>query len=320
MPLEDLPRVLLAHLPTPLDPLPRLGDALGVDLWIKRDDQTGLAFGGNKTRKLEFLVAGAQAHKADLLITTGAPQSNHCRQTAAAAAKMGMDCWLVLMGNPPAATTGNILLDQLLGTKLIWAQEDARDVALEAAFDRARDEGHQPYLIPYGGSSPTGIAGYIHAMHELSRQRLDFDAMVLASSSGGTQAGLMVGARQVGFGGRILGISVDPTAEALRATVADLATQTSQMLSLGWSFEPDEVEVNDQFLGGGYAVVSELEQRAIQRFARQEGVLLDPVYTGRAAGGMLHLIESGEFERGARILFWHTGGTPGLFAFADQIA
>jgi D-cysteine desulfhydrase family pyridoxal phosphate-dependent enzyme len=320
MPLEELPRVPLAHLPTPLDRLPRLGDALGVDLWIKRDDQTGLAFGGNKTRKLEYLLAGAQAHKADLLITTGAPQSNHCRQTAAAAAKAGMDCWLVLMGTPPNETAGNILLDRLLGANLIWTKDDPRDVALEAAFEKARQAGHQPYLIPYGGSSPTGIAGYVSAMQELSQQKLEFDVIILASSSGGTQAGLLVGARQVGFEGKILGISVDPPAETLRATVADLATQTSHMLSLGWSFEPDEVEVEDRFLGGGYAVVSELEREAIQSFARQEGILLDPVYTGRAAGGMLRLIENGDIARGAKILFWHTGGTPGLFAFTDQIA
>ncbi len=203
MPLEDLPRVTLAHLPTALDRLPRLSADLGeFEIWIKRDDQTGLAFGGNKTRKLEFLVAGAQAHKANLLITTGAPQSNHCRQTAAAAAKIGMDCWLVLMGDPPAETTGNILLDQLLGARLIWTQNKPREVALEAAFEKAREEGYQPYRIPYGGSSPTGIAGYVNAMHELSQQGLDFDWIVLASSSGGTQAGMLVGARQVGFEGQ----------------------------------------------------------------------------------------------------------------------
>jgi len=320
MSLADLPRIKLAYLPTPLESLPRLSAELGgPEIWIKRDDQTGLAFGGNKTRKLEYLVAEAQEQGADLLITTGAPQSNHCRQTAAAAARLGMECHLALMGDPPPAVTGNILLDQLVGAEIHWTHGADPGPLLDATFERARQDGRHPYQIPYGGSSPTGIAGYVGAMHELSQQSQSFDVIVLASSSGGTQAGLMVGARQIGFEGRIMGISVDRPAEELGATVADLATQTADRLSLGTTFGADDVEIDDRFLGGGYAVVGDLERQAIRRFARLEGILLDPVYTGRAAGGLLRSIEDGEFDRNARILFWHTGGTPALFAFADQL-
>jgi D-cysteine desulfhydrase family pyridoxal phosphate-dependent enzyme len=317
---KSLPRIDLAHLPTPLDPLPRLtADLKGPELWVKRDDQTGLAFGGNKTRKLEFLTAEARDEGADLLITTGAPQSNHCRQTAAAAARLGMACQLVLTGSPPPSITGNILLDSLVGAEIVWAEGKDRDSVLDATFQRARQAGHLPFLIPYGGSSPTGIAGYVAAMQELSRQDLEFDMIVLASSSGGTQAGLLVGGREVGFKGRILGISVDRQADELQTTVSDLANQTADRLGLGFKFEARDVDVDDRFLGGGYAVVGELERQAVRRFAQLEGILLDPVYTGRAAGGLLRLIEDGEIESGARVLFWHTGGTPALFAFADHI-
>jgi D-cysteine desulfhydrase family pyridoxal phosphate-dependent enzyme len=310
-----LPRVRFAHLPTPIEALPRLSASLGgPQLWIKRDDLTGLAFGGNKTRKLEFLLAEAESHGAETLITIGAPQSNHCRQTAAAAARFGLDCMLVLKGEHPAQLHGNNLLDALLGAELVWTEGEEPQQVLERTFQEAWEEGRRPYLIPYGGSNATGASAYVAAMQEFLDQEIPIDRIVLASSSGGTQAGLLVGARS-GFEGRISGISVDLPAEDLRADISKLAGETAELLGLEASFAVSDVEVDDSYRGGGYAVVGELEREAIRTFARLEGILLDPVYTGRAAGGMMDLIHQGRIRADERVLFWHTGGTPTLFAF-----
>ncbi len=226
-----IPRIRFAHLPTPIETLPRLTEALnGPRLLVKRDDQTGLAFGGNKTRKLEFLVAEAQAQGADTLLTAGALQSNHCRQTAAAAAKFGFDCILVLVGEPPAQPSANLLLDQLFGAKIIWTDKAHRDETLAGAFDSARLQGKKPYLVPYGGSNSTGALGYVFAMEEFIGQGVQADWIVFASSSGGTQAGLVLGARLFGFSGKILGISVDEPQRNLQNHVAKLASETSERL------------------------------------------------------------------------------------------
>lgn len=321
---DHLPRVTVAHLPTPLEPLPRLTSHLGApELWVKRDDQTGLATGGNKTRKLEFLVADALRHEADTLITCGAEQSNHARQTAAAAAKFGLDRILVLRGERPAEVTGNLLLDRLLAADVVWAGAEPLDRRMEEVAERAREEGGRPYVVPYGGSNPVGASSYAAAMEELLDQAeshdLAFDHIVLASSSGGTQAGLMVGARAHGYEGRILGISVEPEAAALRETLAALATSTANHLGLELAFEPVDFLVNDDYLGGGYGVISELERDAIHTLARTEGLLLDPVYTGRAFGGLLDMIRRGEFRSDETVLFWHTGGTTGLFGTDQEL-
>ncbi|HIQ02033.1 MAG TPA: D-cysteine desulfhydrase family protein [Anaerolineales bacterium] len=318
------PRVSIAHLPTPLEPLPRLTAHLGGPrLWVKRDDQTGLATGGNKTRKLEFLVAHALARGADTLITCGAAQSNHARQTAAAAAKFGLACTLVLRGEEPPQTQGNLLLDRWLGAKVVWTGDAPLVERLEEVTEELRADGRRPYVVPYGGSNPVGATGYVAAMEELlaqcARQGLHFDRIVLASSSGGTQAGLAVGARALGYAGRIMGISVDPKADALRHTLAGLATATAKHLELRPSFAPEDFAVEDGYLGGGYAVVGELEREAIHLVASTEGLLLDPVYTGRAFGGLLDLIRRGVFSPEERVLFWHTGGIAGLFARPDLV-
>ena len=316
----DIPRLRFAHLPTPIESLPRLSSQLGgPNLLVKRDDQTGLAFGGNKTRKLEFLVADAQAQGADLLITGGAAQSNHCRQTAAAAAKFGLACTLVLAGEPPERPSANLLLDHLLDAHIVWTTPDARDATMVRVEGEARTAGRTPYLIPYGGSNEIGALGYVFAMEELMGQNVHPDWIVVASSSGGTQAGLVVGARLFGYQGRILGISIDkPEVELSRDIVADLATCTAHKLGESLTFTQADILVNDSYLGQGYGVLSEREIEAIQLFARTEGLLLDPVYTGRAAAGLLDLIRRGFFKPGERVLFWHTGGTPALFA--DQYA
>jgi D-cysteine desulfhydrase family pyridoxal phosphate-dependent enzyme len=318
--MTDRARIPLAHLPTPIHPLPRLSQALGgPEIWVKRDDQTGLAFGGNKTRKLELLVAKALAEGAQVLLTRGARQSNHCRQTAAAAAYAGIACTLVLSGDPPSEISANLLLDHLLGAEIVWAGTEDPEATLRQAYQEKVDAGENAYLIPYGGSSPLGASAYADAIKELSEQGERFDRIVFATSSGGTQAGLLSGAHLNGVDTIIDGISVDKQAEVLAPSVAALATDVLEILGSSDEITTPEVLVDDRFLGGGYAVVGSLEREAIHVFARTEGLLLDPVYTGRAAGGMLTKIRKGEISSDERVLFWHTGGTPALFAYGESL-
>jgi D-cysteine desulfhydrase family pyridoxal phosphate-dependent enzyme len=318
----SVPRLRLAHLPTPVETLPRLCDALGGPrLLIKRDDQTGLAFGGNKTRKLEFLVAEAREQGAKTLISGGALQSNHCRQTAAAAARFGFECILVLTGDKSQRASGNLLLDQLFGAEIVYvADRKDRDGILQETFDRATNEGKKPYLVPYGGSNATGALGYAFAMKELIDQNVSADWIVFASSSGGTQAGLLLGQRIFGFSGRVLGISVDESEEWLTGEVSKLASATSEKVGERIEFTPADVLVNANYCGAGYGIVTEREREALRLFASCEGLLLDPVYTGRAAAGMIDLIRTGFFKTNETVLFLHTGGQPALFAeqYADE--
>jgi len=308
-------RIVLAHLPTPIEPLPKLTKLLqGPQLFIKRDDLTGLGLGGNKTRKLEYLAANALAQGCRTLVTTGAVQSNHCRQVAAAAARLGLGCILVLAGEYPGSRQGNLLLDELSGAKLIFVSKEECDQRLQQAFDQADEDGLQPYLIPYGGSNPVGVQGYIQAMQELRDQNLQPDWIVLASSSGGTQAGLVLGAKQTGFQGRILGISVDKSADELMQTIMALANQTAAWLGIDKKIESEDVLVNGVYCQAGYGILQPVEAEAIRLFARTEGILLDPVYTGRAAAGLIDLIRKGFFSPNETVLFWHTGGIPALFA------
>ncbi|MBF8281662.1 MAG: cuyA [Anaerolineales bacterium] len=321
----NLPRLPIAHLPTPLEPLPRLSTELGPRIFIKRDDQTGLAGGGNKTRKLEFLVADALAapRKADTLITVGAPQSNHARQTAAAAAKFGLRCILVLRGDAPPDTTGNLLLDHLLGAQVIWSGKRSREEVMEEVAEEEKAAGRHPYPVPLGGSTPLGAAAYALAMVELKEQmeanNLSFDRIIFASSSGGTQAGLVVGAGLTGFRGEVSGISVDEDLETLRSTVARIATETATLLGQPRAYSPQDISANTDYLGAGYAIMGKPEREAIELFAQTEGILVDPVYTGRAAAGMIDLIRRGVIGKQETILFWHTGGTPALWAYAGQL-
>lgn len=329
---DPLPRLPLAHLPTPLEPLPRLRAALQAEdtgrsaplLLVKRDDQTGLASGGNKTRKLEYLLGDALAQGADTVLTVGAPQSNHCRQTAAAAAKAGLRCVLVLGGNAPRLEGGNLLLDRLLGAEIIWAgQQDRLHLLAEMAQAQAA-AGFRPYIIPYGGSNAVGAAGYADAMRELLAQAeaagWQVDHVVVASSSGGTQAGLAAGAWTAGFAGQIHGISIDQRAADFQPALAELAQQTAALLRAPHRFRADEMIVHDAYLGGGYGVVGEPEREAIRLLASSEGLLADPVYTGRALAGLLDLIRQRRFTSQETVVFWHTGGLPALFAYADQLS
>lgn len=313
--MKSLNRVPIAHLPTSVENLPQLTKHLeGPKLMVKRDDQTGLAFGGNKTRKLEYLVAEAQSIGAKTLITGGAVQSNHCRQTAAAAARFGFNCILVLAGTPPDNPSGNYLLDKILGVDIIWADRHNRDEILQNTYKEAEVAGKLPYLVPYGGSNSIGASGYAFAVQELLEQNQKPDWIIFPSSSGGTQAGLVAGARIFGYSGKILGISIDESEDVLKECVADLASRVMTLLGEEGKFDPGEILVNAEFCDAGYGVVTENEIEAIRLFALQEGLFLDPVYTGRAAGGLINLIKRGFFSKGDTVLFWHTGGTPALFA------
>lgn len=321
--MDNLPRVRIAHLPTPVEQLPRLSALLGgPQLLVKRDDLTGLAFGGNKTRKLEFLLGEAQSRLSRTLITAGAAQSNHCRQTAAAAARFGLACILVLDGTALEAPSGNLLLDGLLGAEIVWKGKADREEKLQEVAAAAERAGRQPYLIPYGGSNSYGAAAYCLALRELLDQQVDPDWIVFASSSGGTQAGLEVGKRLFGYQGKLLGISVDEPADVLQSGVAALAESTSQLLGEPMQFSPSEVSVSAAYLGQGYGVMGPAEVEAIHLAAGYEGLLLDPVYTGRAVAGLIDLIRKRTFSPGDSVLFWHTGGGPALFAerYREQIA
>ena len=318
--MTNISRLHFADLPTPIEALPRLSDALGGPrLLIKRDDQTGLAFGGNKTRKLEFLVAEARDQGAKTLVSGGALQSNHCRQTAAAAARFGFKCILVLNGDEPKQPSANLLLDELFGAEIVYvAERKDRDRILQETFNRADKEGLKPYLVPYGGSNATGALGYTFAMKELMEQNCQADWIVFATSSGGTHAGLVLGQRMFGYKGKLLGISVDESEEWLKKHVSDLASLASDKLGKGIRFTPEEVLANPEYCAAGYGVLTEREREAIRLFATHEGVLLDPVYTGRAAAGMIDLIRKEFFKKNETVLFLHTGGQPALFA--DQYA
>jgi D-cysteine desulfhydrase len=318
------PHLSLAFLPTPLHPLARLSAHLnGPEIWIKRDDMTGLASGGNKTRKLEFLLAAAVAQGCDYVITVGGVQSNHCRQTAAAAAQLGLGCGLVFRGAKPAEVQGNFLLDQLCGAHIYWAGELERSVMAQEVARQVKAIGRKPFIIPLGGSNVVGATGYVAAMRELTQQlehnKLNVDFIVVASSSGGTQAGMTLGAHVYDFRGRILGIAIDSSAETLTTQVAALATATATHLGLGLLPIADRIEVNGEYSEPGYGVVTQIEREAIQMVAQKEGILLDPVYTGRAMAGLIDLIRWGAFTRRQRILFWHTGGLPALFAYTNEL-
>ena len=327
MRIESRARFPLAQLPTPIEELKSLSRELGgPELLIKRDDQTGLALGGNKTRKLEFLVGQALEQGADTLITAGAAQSNHCRQTAAAAARAGLRCELLLNGTKPELPNGNLLLDELLGARIHWVQRFERETKLGELSDQLRREGKKPYVIPVGGSNGVGATGYVLAMIELVEQlkgiNRRIDHIVFASSSGGTQAGIVVGAKVTGFDGRLHGVSIDKDnrdGAIYEDELADIANETAKYIDFDAQFTAEDFNVEYGYLGGGYGVVSDLERGAIRLLASREGIVLDPVYTGRAMGALIDLIRQKAFPPDETVLFWHTGGAPALFAYAKDL-
>jgi D-cysteine desulfhydrase len=330
MKLFDLPRRTYTEFATPLEPLPRLSKALGgPEIWIKRDDQLGLAGGGNKTRKLEYVIAAALNDGAKAVMTVGAVQSNHCRLTLAAAKREGLACYLVIeervKGSYSPRASGNNMLFHLLGVKGIFVSPFGEDI--KASINRARetvrrDAGIDPYFIPGGASNALGASGYAAAVLELlgqcAREHLSFDSIVVASGSGGTHGGLLAGKALFGFPGTILGISTRHPAAPQKAHIESLARETLAFLASKATVPAEWVTVGDEWVGPGYSIPDERTIEAIRLFADEEGILLDPVYTGKTAAGLIGMIRRGDLARGKRVLFWHTGGWPALFAYDEH--
>lgn len=326
MHLARFPRVFLAHLPTPLERLDRLTKELGgPEIWIKRDDCTGLSTGGNKTRKLEFLMAEALAEGADTIITQGATQSNHARQTAAFAAKLGLACHILLedrtgSNDPNYNTNGNVLLDHLHGattSKRAGGMDMAAEMELVA--QRLRNEGRKVYIIPGGGSNPTGALGYVNCAFELVSQANDrglvIDHIVTATGSAGTQGGLITGLKAINAGIPLLGIGVRAPREKQEESVFNLAVRTAEKLGCPSVVARGDVVADSSYVGAGYGIPREDTLEAIRLFAQLEGILLDPVYSGKGAAGLIDYIRKGRFTKGQRVVFLHTGGSAALFGY-----
>lgn len=329
MHLARFPRARFAHLPTPLEAAPRLGEALGgLDLWIKRDDCTGLAGGGNKTRKLEFLLGEALAQGADTLITQGAVQSNHVRQTAAAAARFGLSCEIILeerTGSKSAdyVGSGNVLLDRLLGGAIRFTPGGSdMPAALEAVAGEVRAKGGKPYVIPGGGSNAVGALGYVDCAFELVAQAnardLKIDRIVTATGSAGTHAGLVAGLAVMGADIPVLGIGVRAPKPAQEANVFKLARETAALLGHEDRVTREMVVADCDYVGAGYGLFDEKVADALKLAARTEALLLDPVYTGKGMQGLIALARAGAFA-GERVVFLHTGGAQGLFGYHTEL-
>ncbi len=324
---NSLARIEIAHLPTPLESAPRLSDELGCHLYIKRDDCTGLAGGGNKIRKLEYLLADAKNQGADTLITIGGLQSNHARQTAAVAAKFGFRCELVLedvSGTPKEDYyhNGNVLLDNLFGGNihLLEVGQDC-DNYTQDLIKKLKNEGHKPYLIPVGGSNVVGSYGYIRCateiIQQLKTQNLQIDQIILASGSAGTQAGLLAGLIAAQKDIPVLGICVSRTTKQQQILVESLLKKILQKINLDPNLANGKIICNGHYVGAGYGIPTKAMAKAVKRCAQQEGLLLDPVYTGKAMAGFFDLCKQGVIAKGTKQLFLHTGGSQALFAYRE---
>jgi len=308
-------RVPLAHLPTPVEPLDRLSDALGGPrILVKRDDQTGLALGGNKARKLEFLCGDALERGCDVLVTGGGQQSNHVRMTAAAANRLGVRCEVVLGGSPPELPSGNVLLDRLLGAELHYTGGFGYyeiEHAIEALADDLRARGDTPYVMPIGGASVIGALAYVEAADELRDQIPAVDWIVVADGSGGTHAGLLAG---IGESTRILGVDVGARPdldEYVPRLAAEVAERSGRKPPAG-----DAVVIDHDHFGDGYATMSDAGYEALTMTAHLEGIVLDPAYTGKAMAGLIAAVRDGRMQAGETVVFWHTGGQAALFTSA----
>jgi L-cysteate sulfo-lyase len=325
VPLADFPRIRLANLPTPLEPLPRLSEALGgPSIWVKRDDCTGLG-GGNKTRKLEFLMAAARQQGADTVITHGAVQSNHACLTAAAAAKLDMTCHLLLEdiavdSDRDYRDSGNLLLDRIYGAHLHRLPSDSSmELAIDSLLAELRETGRHPYVIPSGGSNPLGALGYVDCAFELVAQakaaKLTIDHVVLATGSAGTQAGLLAGLHVQKSPIPVLGICTSRSAEEQRTKVGKLCDATLALLECKRALPREAIRTNGDYVGQGDGVPTLGMIKAVSLAARSEGLLLDPVYTGKALAGLTDLIHQGKFADENNVVFLHTGGSHALFGY-----
>lgn len=316
----------LGFFPTPLHRLDKLSEKYGHNIYIKRDDQTGLATGGNKVRKLEYFIQEAIDKDCDTIVTAGAMQSNHCRQTAAAAALAGLKCYLYLGAIEPPVYNGNILLSKLLGANVHWAGDDRKGEHIPGFIDELKERGLKPYYIPYGGSNEIGALGYIRAVEELKNQleekQINIDQIFFASSSGGTHAGLIIGKELYGLNADIIGIGIDKTliyGNTLKENIVDILKKTKPLVNSTLDYTEKDITVIENYNEPGYGVVTDNEKRAIKLLAQTEGIILDPVYTGRAFYGMIDMIEKDKFAPNSTILFWHTGGIPANFYYGNEL-
>ena len=328
MKLSTFPRIRITHGPTPLEFMPRLTESLGgPNLYIKRDDCTGLGTGGNKTRKLEFLMADALAQNADTIITQGATQSNHARQTVAIAAKMGLRCEILLEDRTGSKIeeykhSGNVFLDHLYGAHVReLAGGTDMNAAMEMRAGELRVKGRKPYIIPGGGSNPTGALGYVVCALEMVDQfnnlGLDVSCVVHATGSAGTQAGLLAGLQGTRSLIPVLGIGVRAAKEAQETSVFNLAVKTAELLGVPGAVARDSVVANCDYVGGGYGIPTPGMVEAVTMLARLEGILLDPVYSGKGMAGLIDLCRKGHFKKGENVVFIHTGGAVALYAYTQ---
>lgn len=326
--LRRLPRLPLAHLPTPMERMTRLGALLDLPaLWVKRDDCTGLGFGGNKIRKLEFNLAAARDAEADCVVCGGVVQSNTARQVAAACAKIGVECHLGIMRGRLARTepgyedTGNILLDRLYGAiihDIPW--DEHRNLRLNSIADDLKASGRRPYLIPYGASDALGAMGYVAAAEEIVRDCRDVAWIVHSSGSAGTQAGLLAGLLALDHPARVIGVDVDAQPERVKADVCRVGRQAADLLGIEHRWKDERVEVAAEWSAGAYGIADESTEEAIRLAARYEALALDPVYSGKGMAGLMGLSRQGRFRNGGPVVWVHTGGSPGIFAYPATMA
>jgi D-cysteine desulfhydrase family pyridoxal phosphate-dependent enzyme len=339
--IDAFPQFACSHLPTPLERLEKLSDRLGVNLLIKRDDQTGLAFGGNKARKLDFIMADVLAQNCNSVITWAGVQSNWCRQTVAAARKVSVKPILILFKRPnlPADADGNLFIDLLFDSEVkIIEVESGKNIMelgevgkyIEEVAEAERRKGNKPYIAPIGGSmtegsmtKPLGAISFVNAFLEMQKQtealNVNPDYVILATGSGSTQAGLLVGAKLVNSQTKVVGISVSEDKRAMEHCVGTIAEETFEEFGAASLNHRENVIVIDDYIAGGYGILNQETAHALRLVAETEGILLDPVYTGRAMVGLIDLIEKGYFKKGDNIVFWHTGGTPALFPYREKI-
>ena len=323
----SLPRLNLATLPTPLQPAKRLSAALGgPQIWFKRDDLTGFGLGGNKVRKLEYLAADALAQGADTLVTGGGAQSNHVRTSMAVAAYLGLRGVAVFHGNRPDEVQGNLLLDELLGAETIFTNDSDRsqlDQHIIAVADQLRTSGRNPYVIGRGGASPLGCIGYamasVELISQLVTQNVQPDYLFCATGSCGTQAGLLVGAKWLQLPYQLCGITVSRSRQECIARVEKLAREASELIGLQLHITSDDIVIYDDYIGQGYDIPTSQCIEAIKMVAQTEGVILDPVYSGKAMAGVIDLIKQGYLRSDKTVVFLVTGGTPTVFTHAPVL-
>mgnify|MGYP002153792467 CR=1 FL=1 len=322
--INRLPRVRLANLPTPLEEMPRLSKVLGGPrLWIKRDDLTGLVFGGNKVRKLEFEMAEAKNQGADVVITDGVPQSNHARTVATAAKKLGLKAVLVLRGEEPKEYDGNLLLDRIFGADIRFVKAEWHETGAitKKVFEELRGKGHNPYVIYF--SSPLGSVGYVNAFLELITQarkmKIKVDRIVHATGSGGTQAGLIVGNKALRAEVEVIGMSEEPDGDWLLNATVEIANGCAKLLGLDFPTTSEDVKLLYDYAGKGPWVITKEAIDATRLVAETEGILLDPVYTSKAMAGLVDLVKQGHFRKQENVIFLHTGGLPAIFPYKNEI-